>query len=753
MSGRAEGDPTHQRGDPSLPATGSYAPLGHRLQPPTARTGVITRSALIARLLASDSPVITLVAPPGYGKTTVLAQWAEQLGPRVAWVSCEKTDDDPVVLWTAVATAINEVSVPSPAVSQLVATKGGSIGIVPAFVDAIESIGAPTTIVLDHVENVASRESHAALAEFSIRVPRGWQLALASRDPLPIPTARLRPEGRIMELGAQELAMSVEEAQALVAAAGVEASANQIEELLHRTEGWPVGLYLAALAKQSGMAIGEDVFGGEDRWIRDYLRSELLSGIRSDHVNFLMRTSVLDELCGPLSDAVADLTGGARILEDLADHNLLVLPLDRHREWYRYHQLLRDHLHAELRLEEPNEIPELHSRAAAWYEANGMPERAIEHAQVAEDADRVAELVLELMGPVWASGRVDTVLRWMQWLEGHPSAPHYSAIMAHGALIYALLGRAADAERWAEVAERQPVPGVLPDGSSVAGTLAYLQANLAREGMPNMRRDARAAWEGLCPGSPFRPTMAYVEGVSHLLEGDVETADAHLSHACDLAAASGSMPLVSLILAERCVVAAELNDWSAADSFAQRALRTVEDGGYDVYWTSALVFATAARCAAHGGDMPRARSLGRRAARLRPLLTYALPVVSVQALVELARAYLGFAEQSGAAAVLKQAAGILQQRPDLGTLPKTVELLQARVGEIRRTARGASSLTAAELRIVPLLPTHLSMPEIGERLHISRHTVKSEVVSMYRKLGVSSRSEAVARIEELGLQA
>jgi LuxR family maltose regulon positive regulatory protein len=135
------------------------------------------------------------------------------------------------------------------------------------------------------------------------------------------------------------------------------------------------------------------------------------------------------------------------------------------------------------------------------------------------------------------------------------------------------------------------------------------------------------------------------------------------------------------------------------------------------------------------------------------LLTYALPVVSVQALVELARAYLGFAEQGGAAVVLKQAAGILKQRPDLGTLPKTVELLQARVGEIRRTARGASSLTAAELRIVPLLPTHLSMPEIGERLHISRHTVKSEVVSMYRKLGVSSRSEAVARIEELGLQA
>ena len=184
-----------------------------------------------------------------------------------------------------------------------------------------------------------------------------------------------------------------------------------------------------------------------------------------------------------------------------------------------------------------------------------------------------------------------------------------------------------------------------------------------------------------------------------------------------------------------------------------RALRTVDDGGFDGYWTSALVFAAAARSAAHGGDMPTARRLSRRAAQLRPLLTYALPVVAVQTLVELARAYLGFADQDGAAAALDQAARILRRRPDLGTLPTTVAELQARVGEIRSAPIGASSLTAAELRLVPLLPTHLSMREIGDRLHISRNTVKSELISLYRKLGVSSRSEAVARADDLGLHA
>ena len=702
--------------------------------------------------MASDSSVITLVAPPGSGKTTVLAQWAEKLRPRVAWVSCDKTDDDPVALWTAVATAINAVAPLGPAASRLLAASGGSIGIVPAFVAAIEPIGAPMTIVLDHLEHVASRQCRAAVAEFAMRVPEGWQLALASREPLPIPTARIRAEGRITEFGSAELAMSTDEAEALLARAGVQDPAKWVDELLQRTEGWPVGLYLTALAIEAGTPVGEHAVGGDDRWISDYLRSELLDRLASSEARFLVRTSVLDRLCGPLCDAVAMASGSAHLLENLVGRNMLVHPLDRHREWYRYHHLLREHLQAELRLVRPEEIPELHSRAAVWFEANDMPEDAIEHAQAAGDADRMARLILELMSPVWASGRVETVLRWMQWLEGHPSATHYAAVMAHGALIHALLGRASAAERWADVAERLPPTGTLPDGSSVAGTLAYLRANLAREGMPAMRRDAKDAWEGLSPATPFRPTMVHLEGVSYLLDGDLEMAEAVMSHAWDLVAADGSLPLVGLVLAERSVVATERSDWQAADSFAQQALRTVDDGGFDGYWTSALVFAAAARSAAHRGDIPAARRLVRRAARLRPLLTYALPVVSVQALVELARAYLGIIEPGGAAAALNQAAGILQQRPDLGTLPKTVALLQEQVGRIHGTTRGAPSLTAAELRLVPMLPTHLSMPEIGEQLHISRHTVKSEVISMYRKLGVSSRSEAVARINELGLQ-
>jgi len=746
--------PPRLRADSPPAQTEIPAPLGPKFRPPVARAGIVIRTTLIERLMTTDSAVITLVAPPGYGKTTLLAQWVERLGPRVAWVTCDRTDDDPAALLAAVATAIGAVAPLGPAASRLLAASGGGIGIVPAFVAAIEPIGAPMTIVLDHLEHVSSRESHAALAEFAMRVPRGWRLALASREPLPIPTARLRVQGGMTELGPSELAMSETEAEALLSGADVEALPRLTRELLDRTEGWPVGLYLGALAMRAGTPIGDYAFGGDDRWVGDYLRSELLSRVTPDEARFLLRTSVLDRLCGSLCDAVTGMNGSARTLESLVRRNMLVIPLDRHREWYRYHHLLHEHLRAELRMRRPDEAAGLHSRAAAWYAVNGEPEDAIEHALAAGDADLVAELTLELMSPVWASGRVATVLRWMQWLEGHPSARHYCAVMTHGAIIYALLGRAPEAERWADVAQRLAPDGdALPDGSSASSALHYLRANLAREGVAAMRSEARAASEGLGPASPFRATMAHVEGLSYVLEGDLDKADEVLSHAADLATALGNAPLVSLILAERFVVATERDDWPTADSFARQALRTVDEGGLDGYWTSALVFAAAARSAAHGGDMPAARRLSRRAAQLRPLLTYALPVVAVQSLVELARAYLGFAEPDGAAAVLSQAARILQHRPDLGTLPQTVALLQARVGEIRSAPVGASSLTAAELRLVPLLPTHLSMREIGDRLHISRNTVKSELISLYRKLGVSSRSDAVARVDDLGLHA
>ena len=252
--------------------------------------------------------------------------------------------------------------------------------------------------------------------------------------------------------------MSDQEAAALLGGAGVDTGAREVDGLVRRTEGWPAGLYLAALAMRAGSPGAEAGFSvtGDDRFVGDYLRSELLDRVSQTDVAFLTRTSILDRMCGGLCDAVVGRTGSGRTLEQLERRNLLVVPLDRRREWYRYHHLFRELLYAELSRREPDLVARLHAGAAQWYEANSMPEAAIEHAMAAGDAERVARLVLNVMQPVWASGRIDTVLSWMEWLEDRSEVEHYTGIAAHGALILALLGRPVEADRWVAAAERDP---------------------------------------------------------------------------------------------------------------------------------------------------------------------------------------------------------------------------------------------------------------------------------------------------------
>jgi LuxR family maltose regulon positive regulatory protein len=490
---------------------------------------------------------------------------------------------------------------------------------------------------------------------------------------------------------------------------------------------------------------------GEDWFVGDYLRSELLDRLSRTEVSFLTHTSILDEMCGPLCDATLGRARSGAVLEALESRNLLVIPLDRHREWYRYHHLFRDLLAAELRRREPELVPELHLRAATWCEANGLPETAIEHAQAAGDADRVSRLVLNVANPVWASGRADTVLRWMEWFDTQGLVERYPGIAVHGALMFALMGRPGQTERWAAAAEHTPSSGMLADGNTMEGTVAYLRALLCRDGVDAMRRDAQIAANELSPTSPYQAAMLHADGVAHLLAGDPVRADAIFARTVEVATSARNLPFVPVVLAERGIIAIERDDWPGAEGFAARAEAIMRDGDFDEYWTSALVYAWLARVASHRGDVARGRDYLTRAARLRPLLTYALPVVSAQALLEMSRVYITLADPAGSRAVLRQVHDIFQQRPDLGVLPGHAAELRRQLDAFRGDAPGASSLTTAELRLLALLPTHLSFREIGERLFVSRHTVKTQAISIYRKLGVSSRSEAIERVHELGL--
>ena len=725
--------------------------LESKLQPPWARSGIVPRTALVERLAAVTEPVVCLVAPPGYGKTTVAAQWAERKGGRVAWVSVDRRDNDPAVLLSYVAVALDRFEPVEPAVFEALATPGVSVvaTVLPRFSSWVSRMTEPVSLFLDHVEALENPECLDAVAELSLRLPPGSQVVLASRSTPRLPVALLQAQGRMRELGVAALAMDKDEAGALLDGAGARLSDTDTVALVDRTEGWPVGLYLAALALREGVDVA--AFRGDDRLLAGYLESELLARISPDRLSFLTRSAVLERMSGPLCDAVLDRRGSGPLLATLERSNLLLVSLDRHRGWYRYHNLFRELLGAELDRREPELIERLHARAAAWCEANGLPEMAVSHAQAAGDADRVARLVTALAQPAYAAGRVETARRWLTWFEERGLFHRYPTVAVLGAFIFALLGRPGPADRCLAAAERGPAGGTLDDGSTVGGDVALGRAFLCHQGPERMRADARAAQDGLAPANALQGTARLLEGVSWLLDGQPDRADQVLAGAVEVALQDGALPAATTALSERALVALGRHDWDAAAALVDQALGIVREARLDDYPHSALVRALAARTALHRGDGPAAREHLARAARLRPLLTHGLSVLSVPTLLELARAYVALDDPAGARTALRQARDVLQQRPDLGVLPAQARELEAALEQVGASGVGASSLTAAELRLLPLMSTHLSFREIGERLYLSRNTVKTQAISVYRKLGVSSRGGAVERVRELGL--
>ena len=732
--------------------------LASKLRRPEVRPGAVHRLALIERLRRSKPyPIVSVVAPPGYGKTTLLSQWAERNGQAFAWVSVDEGDNDPKVLLTYVAEALNAIEPIDERVFDALASPGSSVpgSVVPRLGLAFASMTAPVALVLDDVHALHNRECQAALSVLADHVPGGSQLAVAGRSQPPLRVARLRAEGRILEIGAGDLSLDRDEASLLLRGADVVVGEDDVAELQRRTEGWPAGLYLAALYLREGgpLASAAVSFGGADRLVSEYMESEFLARISRRHREFLTRTAVLERMSGPLCDAVLEAGGSAGVLAELERSNLLLVPLDRRGEWYRYHHLFRDMLLAELRRLEPGLIPVLRRRAASWCVQNGLPEAALEYSIAAGDVDTAAGLIQKLVVPAHRQGRVPTVQRWLRWLEdqggieGHPMA----AVLA--ALFCALTGRPAEAERWADAVDRwQDGDPARPGDVSTQAWAALMRAFLCRRGVEQMRADADEAVRRFAAESFVTPAPAYLQGVARVLCGDLDGGDERLGDSASVGEEVGAHEDVALALCERSLVAITGGDWDRAEALADQAGTVLRRAGIEESYATPLVSAVRARAAMHRGDIPAARRELLSAQRLRHLLTYALPYYAVQARIELIRVHLALADLAAARTLMREVDELLRRRPGLGTLTGEAQALRARLPKERgSSASGASALTAAELRLLPLLSTHLSMPEIAEDLFLSRNTIKSQAISIYRKLGASSRNQAVTRSRELGL--
>jgi LuxR family transcriptional regulator, maltose regulon positive regulatory protein len=716
----------------------------------------VSRTALVNRLRAAGLPTTLVVAPAGYGKTTLLSQWARRDVRPCAWVSIDERDNDPVVLLRHVVAALVRVEPLTQHVVKAFRRREKSIwdAIVPRLTADLASRTSPFVLVLDDADVLESGDSVAVTQTLLENIPSGSTIVLSGRTVPQLGLAALRVGGRLLELTAHELAFTRRETEILLRRLGAEPADEELTELVHRTEGWAAGVHLAALGARQGAddldrspRLGQ--VGGDDRLISDYFRSEYLSRLSPSVLRFLRRTSVLEKMCGPLCNAVVEGKSSARELTALEAANVFLVPLDRHRGWWRYHRLFRDVLRRELADHESELVPILNLRAAQWYEANGDAESALMHAHAAGKRDDAARILTSIARPAHHDGRVAAVERWLDLFDDD-RLDHYPAVAIHGCNVHTARGRAEDAQRWLQAAERG-VASRRKGAASARPWIAVMRAAICADGPEKMQEDAEVAVANLPKDDLWGPEALLVQGVAAVLLGDGERGDSLLADALDEAARLGATEACVVGLGERSLLAAARGARHEAEELAGLAYRVMEEGMLASYPTSALAYALSARSELRRGQWEKARHDLTVATALTPALTDALPWLAVQVRLELGRAYMTLRDREAARRFLEEAQAILATRPALGVLAADVARLERELAGMPEAVNGSAGLTAAELRVLPMLATHLSFREIGERLYLSRNTIKTQAISVYRKLGVSSRSEAVARAGDVGL--
>jgi LuxR family maltose regulon positive regulatory protein len=723
--------------------------LAAKLSPLIPRPGFVSRTGLIETARSSDRRVVGVTAPAGYGKSTLLAEWAELEDRPVAWVSLDRFDDDPAALVAVLASAYARTFPQDD--SDLIADVGGyGMSVLgraaPRLASAFRASPVPFVVMLDDLHALGSEACHDVLSVVIAGIPLGSQFITASRSEQPH-VQRLRPSGDALDVGVSDLALDEVGAEQIFAGARVTLTPELAVTVTERTEGWPAGLYLAALIASD--TTGLPTISGDDRYVADYLYRESLSQLPEIDQSFLRRTAVLDQMCAPLCEATLDERGAQERLRRLEASNSFLIPLDRRREWYRYHHLFREFLLGELRRVEPEVVAKLHLRAADWYEANGSAVMAVEHLSNTTELDRCAQLVTQLVLPTYQAGQMATVQRWLSML-GDPAIEAYPPLAVLAGWMSVLSGDTIEAERWDAMLEAASFDAVPLDGSaSFASARAMLRAAFCPGGPEQMLSDASLSVAQEPAWSPWRDTALLMLAEAHLLAGDVDQAAVRFVETAAIEATTDNLIVTQ---AELALLGMDHGRWAEASDHVKLALDMIDETRMHDYATSVLAFAVAARLAVQRGDLNEANARLTQAMRARPSCTSALPWLAVRSRLQLAKVYWSTGDQATARHLLREIDDILVRRPALGALVAEVAQLRHVVSSSQRAgATGASPLTPAELRLLPYLQTHLTIREIAERTFVSRNTVSSQVSGIYRKLGVSSRTDAVEQATAVGL--
>ena len=726
--------------------------LEAKLSVPASRPGSVSRASLIDAARESACRVVDVTAPAGYGKSTFLTQWAQGDSRSVGWVSLDRFDDDPSILLRLLAAAFANIS---PGQADLVSDLGGRgfsplARAAPRLAAVLRRSPVPFVLMLDDLHEVRSADCHDVLSVVISGVPDGSQLVAASRSEQPH-APRLRASGDVLELGAEDLALDASGAEEIFAQAAVELTPELAAAVTRRTEGWAVGLHLAAaIAHESN---GEVLaVRGDDRYVADYLYNEVTSALPAGTQRFLRCTSVLEQLSAPLCDAVLEEPGSQQVLQQLEAASALLIPLDRRRQWYRFHPLFREFLASELLRVEPDAVEKLHLKAADWYEANGSTAHAIEHLLNTSARERCVQLVTALILPTYQSGQISTVLHWLDAVDDGDIA-RYPPLAVLAGWVMVFTGRTTEARRWAAVADDASFDLVPADGSaSLHSARAMLRAALCASGPEAMIADATVALADEPSWSVWRDTALCVGAEALLLAGEPDQAAAMFRETSSVAAALSNTDSFVLSESELALLDMDGGRWAGAAAHLDRALAAVDEAQMEDYALSTLAFAAAGRHAVHRGDTEEARRQLTRAMRSRPTCTVALPWLAVRMRLQVAKVYEALGERRTVNHLLREIDDLLSEVPNLGLLNDEVRSFRRHLEpDAQGRHAGATPLSPAELRLLPYMQTHLTIREIGDRLFVSRNTVSSEIGSIYRKLGVSSRGAAVQRATAIGL--
>lgn len=713
----------------------------------------VTRTAVLDRLEAGPAaPLVVVTGPAGYGKSTLILQYGERFG-RHAYLRLTSNHDDPSVLMQDLADVVSQFE-ELRGKRLRVTDRSLEPGLLAAarLAEALSMLRRPAVLLLDDVHLLRNRSAVDALTVLIESLPAKLSIVAAGHDASALRLARLRAADRLLEIGEEELAFGADEIAELAAVLQVDISDEDTATIMAQTHGWPVAvsLLMHSLTKRDAAARSrpESLVVST---VGEYIRTELVEPLDDERRSWLLRSAFLEEMNGPLCDVALQTTGSAALLREFDRSSLLVSEVAGEPGHFRYHPLLRTLLCTELDVAMPGERAAIAARATHWYHERGESLPALHYARASGDRDLTARLVSMHVWPLHWAGRINTLEQWVGWFAMDGVREHYPAVAVLAGFLFAIDGQRHEAERWLSIAEHSAERGPLWDGSSPDAWVAMLRGMMAMAGPKGLAADERVAESGMRYESPFMPGVRLLGTVASLMAGRHEQARRRAREAAELSESRGAWPGFAMSTAIQARLALRAGHQREAHVLIERALDRLRVVGMTDYVLVCHVHALAARLALTSHSREQARHHLTHIQRLRPLMTAAVPWYAVLVRLDSIEALIALGDAAAARTLMREIDSISQLRPDMGALGDEAAALRARLAAIEDGGAAQGTLTAAELRVLQYLPTHLTFGEIAERLYVSPHTVKSQAVAIYGKLGVSSRRGAIETAVTYGL--